>query len=127
MKVTDAGIRRLARLKNLRSFSLRNNIQLTDVSVKVVASFAKLESLDLPEVRMTDATSAHVAGLKHLQKLAIAGTDITDAGLRKLLVLNELTNLDIRDGCKPSLKRTRFERLRTVGEVVRDGIGSGGK
>ena len=46
---------------------------------------------------LTDAGRAHLAGLKSLQTLSLAGTAVTDAGLAHLAGLSSLSFLDLAD------------------------------
>jgi Leucine-rich repeat (LRR) protein len=88
-RITDAGLKELAGLKNLRWLVLRDT-QITDAGLKELAGLQNLQRLDLGFTRITDAGLKELAGLKNLQWLNLWGTRITDAGLKELAGLKNL-------------------------------------
>jgi Leucine-rich repeat (LRR) protein len=94
-KVTDAGLKDLAALKQLRNLDL-NSTKVTDAGLKDLAALKQLETLDLDNTKVTDAGLKDLAALKELQILTLNGTKVTDAGLKDLAALKQLDALDLR-------------------------------
>jgi len=94
-KVTDAGLKELAPLKNLSTLDL-SGTAVTDAGLKELAPLKNLTSLDLFRTAVTDAGLKELAPLKHLTSLNLAHTKVTDAGLKELAQLHNLTSLDLR-------------------------------
>jgi hypothetical protein len=67
--VTDAGLKEVARLKNLQELSLYAT-RVTDMGLKELAGLTNLRALDLSKAKVTGA------GLKELRK-ALPGCTIT--------------------------------------------------
>ncbi len=61
-----------------------------DGDLRLVATFSKLEVLDLSYSEIGDAGLTHLKGLAHLRFLNVSETNITDAGLRHLKSLTTL-------------------------------------
>jgi internalin A len=88
-KVTDAGLKHLAGLKQLQWLNLTNT-KVTDVGLKPLARLKHLRELDLRNTKVTDAGLKPLAGLKHLRELDLRNTKVTDAGLKHLAGLKQL-------------------------------------
>lgn len=54
-----------------------------------------LYELDLTDTRFSDADIPHLANLPPIQKLSLRGTTITDDGIKKLIKLKSLQNLEM--------------------------------
>jgi hypothetical protein len=67
----------------------------TDADLKRLAGLKDLRELQLNDTHVTDAGLKHLAGLPHLRLLYLAGTPVTDAGLQELLPLQELQELNL--------------------------------
>jgi hypothetical protein len=93
--VTDAGLKELAGLKQLRHLEL-SFTQVTDAGLKLLARLKHLRELDLRNTRVTNAGLKELAGLKQLQTLFLDGTEVTDAGLKHLAGLKQLRRLDLK-------------------------------
>jgi hypothetical protein len=120
-KVTDAGLERLAGLKNLETFSLRANVPghafakfegwtnlksiafhgngIDDEGLGYICErFPNLESLNLIHARqLTDASAVHVEKLSKLKSISINGPKITAAWLETAAGL-PLESLNIAQG-----------------------------
>jgi hypothetical protein len=66
---------------------------ITDVGLKVIASFPRLALLDLRQTKVTDAGLAHLVKSTHLRSLNLYGTEVSDAGLKHLHGLKGLRNV----------------------------------
>jgi hypothetical protein len=87
--VTDAGIKHLAGLSELRLLDLKDT-QVTDAGMASLAGLKNLEVLDLLNTHVGDAGLAHLEGLSKLEMLSLDGTNVTDAGLPHLAGLSKL-------------------------------------
>jgi hypothetical protein len=92
--VTDAGIKEVAKLKQLRKLWLCAT-PITDTGLKKLAGLAKLEFLYLSNDQMTGVGLQHLAGLKDLKKLTLQHVPLTDTGLKALGSLQQLHILDL--------------------------------
>jgi internalin A len=66
-----------------------------DFSLVHLASFPRLEHLDLTDASVTDAGLVHVRRLTRLRFLRLRGTQMTGTGLADLHELTELQSLDV--------------------------------
>ena len=80
--VTDKGLEGLKGLTHLKWIELKN-VPITGSGLVHFKKLDRLESLWLQQSPVTDAGLRYLEGL-HLQHLEIEGTDITDAGVRRL-------------------------------------------
>jgi internalin A len=99
-KVTDAGLKELAGMKNLRKLNLSgcrsdDRAKVTDAGLKELAGHKNLQWLDLSYTQVTDAGLKELAGLKSLKELDLRVTKVTDAGLKELVALKNLQRLYI--------------------------------
>ena len=93
-KVTDAGLKELAGLKNLTTLGL-GDTEVTDAGLTELAALTNLTQLSLYGTGVTDAGLKQLAPLKNLTSLDLSGTGVTDAGLKELTVLKNLTSLGL--------------------------------
>jgi RNA polymerase sigma factor (sigma-70 family) len=91
---TDKGLEAIARLKNLKTFSLMRTKNVTDAGLAHLAALTKLESLDLRELPSVTPRGMEVLGkLTNLRWLHIAEVPMDDAALRALAPLKHLQDL----------------------------------
>ena len=99
---TSAGMRSAFKdsdLTNLKPIAaLLRQLDLTgadvsDVSAPILASMTALQTLRLPETKMTDQAISSFAGLTRLESLNLYGTAITDQGVQELASLSQLKKL----------------------------------
>lgn len=81
--VTDAGLKALARMPNLKRLDLRGTA-VGDEGAKALAGLAKLETLGLYGTKVTDAGLEPLRGLKALRRAYLADTKVTEAGVKRL-------------------------------------------
>jgi len=100
-RLTDEGLRSLARLTRLERLSLRET-GIGDEALEHLAGLGTLRVLDLGGNQITDAGLEHVAALDRLESLALDNTSwsesrmqISDAGLQRLAPLCRLRRLDL--------------------------------
>jgi hypothetical protein len=93
LKVADADVKELARLKSLRFLRL-NGTKVTDAALKHLAGLSDLRALDLGSTQVSDAGLKELAGLKHLRLLLLDGTKVTDHGLKELASLKSLRSVN---------------------------------
>ena len=90
-KITDAGLKELAALKNLTSLWL-DDTRVTDMGMKELAGLKKLDSLSLYGTKVTSVGLKDLAGLK-LKWLVLSNYQKTDATLRSLREIDSLNAL----------------------------------
>jgi hypothetical protein len=95
LKVKDADLKDLARLKRLRFLRL-NGTQVSDAGLKQLAGLEDLEALDLGGTQVSDAGLKEIAGLKKLRVLLLDGTRVSDEGLKALTSLKSLRSVNLR-------------------------------
>jgi internalin A len=87
--ITGKGVGKLVGLKNLRSFYLGGGNPGDGAVEAIAATMPNLESLELGTFGLggngiTDASVPHLAKLKKLKSVGLAGSKLTDAGLKEL-------------------------------------------
>jgi uncharacterized protein (TIGR02996 family) len=90
--VTPAFIDRVAKIPNLRGFSV-GDAQLAPDLLPRIAKIKSLEHLDLAEMRLTDDDVRTLAPLKHLRTLIANGATITNTGAKTLAKFTDLREL----------------------------------
>ena len=93
-QITDAGLKDVAKLQNLRWLNL-SQTKITDAGLKDVAKLQKLDWLHLSSTQITDAGLKEVAKMQNLGELFLDGTKITDAGLKEVAKLQNLKDLNL--------------------------------
>jgi hypothetical protein len=114
--VTDAGLKQVAKLSSLATLELQGT-KVTDRGLKELAGLKNLTTLGLSESQLSDTTlrALREIGLLHVLSeasapkgerpksaddvgsLALCRTPVTDAGLKELVELKNLTWLDLRE------------------------------
>ena len=83
-------------LTRLRVLHLTYSLKLEDRHLVNLTSLIKLQDLDLKRCeKLTDATLEHLGQLSSLEKLNLAGTQVTDAGVHYLKGLKQLKELTL--------------------------------
>ncbi len=81
-RVTDAGMRDLGRITNLKSLDLsKNKGRVTDAGIGRISGLYGLERLDLRGAIITDGAMETIVTFHALRDLKLSGHGITDAGL----------------------------------------------
>ena len=93
-KITEEGLKELAKLQNLTKIALRRT-KITDEGLKEVAKLQNLIELDLQITKITDAGLKEVAKLQNLKQLSLVETQISDAGLKEVAKLQKLERLNL--------------------------------
>ncbi|MBK8039787.1 MAG: hypothetical protein IPK22_22035 [Verrucomicrobiaceae bacterium] len=94
-KVTDAGLAKLAAMKNLQELHLENTA-ISDAGLDHLKGLATLEYLNLYNTKVTDAGIAKLAGLGKLKALYLWQSGVTKAGVAALKA--KLPNAHINNG-----------------------------
>ena len=97
-KVTDAGLKELAKLKTLQYLDL-GATAVTDIGLKELAGLKALQILNLPGTKVTDAGLKELTGLKSIYELNLNGAKVTDAGLKVVAGMKSLQTLGL-DGAQ---------------------------
>ena len=82
-KVTDAGLAKVAAMKNLQELHLENTAT-SDAGLDHLKGLASLEYLNLYNTKVTDAGIAKLAGLGKLKALYLWQSGVTKAGVAAL-------------------------------------------
>lgn len=82
--VTDAGLRHLARLPNLRHLDL-SGTAITDRGLIILRDLPKLETISLAMTRVTDEGVVHLAGCDALEQVNLSWTHTGDNAIRTLV------------------------------------------
>ena len=83
-RITDAGLKDIAKLQKLELLDLVYCEQITAVGLKEVAKLQNLTRLYLNRTKITDAGLKEVAKLQQLRGISLTNTKITDAGVAEL-------------------------------------------
>jgi Leucine-rich repeat (LRR) protein len=95
--LTDLGLAKIARLKNLRRLDV-SGAKLTPAGLKVLAGMPRLERLSLWNCKAIDDSAAAVlGGLRSLRIVDLSDTAVGDGTLRVLAGLPELRKLYLTD------------------------------
>ena len=94
-KVTDAGLAKVAAMKNLQELHLENTAT-SDAGLDHLKGLASLEYLNLYNTKVTDAGIAKLAGLGKLKALYLWQSGVTKAGVAALKA--KLPNAHINNG-----------------------------
>jgi hypothetical protein len=100
--ITGRGLADLRSLTRLEELRLEGNDHVTDASLANLAGMKGLKKLNLYRMGdgsygggYTDAGLAHLAALSGLEELSVLGSDVSNAGLSRLLALRRLRVLCI--------------------------------
>jgi Leucine-rich repeat (LRR) protein len=97
IKITDLGLTKLARLKNLRFLDV-SGAQLTPAGLKILESLPRLERLSLWNcTALDDSAASALAAIPSLTSLDLSYTSAGDATLQKLAALPHLKTLYLTD------------------------------
>ena len=88
--ITDAGLKHLANLKELRILSLWETPRITDAGLAYLTALTKLQHLNLYRCEITDAGLVHLRTMNNLESLDIAKTRVTGPGLSHLRGMSKL-------------------------------------
>src|SRR4029077_12135182 len=97
-KITDAGMKHLAKLKNLKKLELLRVPALTDGSLAYLRGLRKLQEINLSGANIKGSGLRHLHGMRQLKSLVIPNTALDDAGLANLGWLPGLRKLYIGGG-----------------------------
>ena len=101
--ITDAGLKHLANLKQLRRLHLANTA-ITDAGVKHLEGLENLETLNMYGTKVTDAVLGSIAKLPKLKKVFLYATEVTPRVAFRFL--NKHERIDVNLGWDfESLKR----------------------
>jgi hypothetical protein len=124
-QMTDDLLARLGSLEHVTALDLAGSVRVTDAGIRQLARLPRLRRLDLARCGITDGGLAVLRELPQLEWLGLASTAITDAGARSLAACDQLRALDLSgtrtgDGAIRALAgKSRLRELRT-GDAVTD-------
>jgi Leucine-rich repeat (LRR) protein len=94
-RVSDAGLKHISGLKNLKRLSASDNKRIADAGLEALAGLENLEVLWVSDCKVTGSGLKHLAGLTKLKDLAINGNPVTDAGIAELTRLRSLKEVNL--------------------------------
>lgn len=94
-RVTDQGMQELRNLTGIVDLDLRFAEYVTDEGVAALKNWKKLKRLDLHGTKASDTSLDHIAGIATLESLDLGSVMLTDVGLERLTVLPNLKALTI--------------------------------
>jgi len=92
---SDAGLKHIGKLTNLRLLALSHCPNITSAGMKHLGELKNLENLDLDGTAIGDEGLRHLSKLKNLRGLALSNTKVTDAGLAHLADMVNLEGLSL--------------------------------
>ena len=95
-KLTDKGLASIARFKSVQVLSLINT-QVTDAGLKHLADLPELKHLALYGAKLTDKAAPQLARLRNIVSLELGNTAFGDDGLKGLEPLTSLAQLGLRE------------------------------
>ena len=110
IRFSDTGLEEIGDLWNLKELTLRQ----TAVRGHSLASFRRLEALDVTLSRFDDEGMRNLAGATELRRLRLGDTLVTDAGLAHLGKLRKLEELDLHG---TQISEAGIARLRHLSEM----------
>jgi internalin A len=120
-KITDAGVKHLAKLRRLKKLELLRVPELTDAALAHLAGLSELEEINLSGASINGSGLVHLAGLRQLKSLVIPDTALDDSGLANLCRLTGLKQLYIGGGAYTDAGLAGLSNLTGLTEL---GIGS---
>lgn len=93
--VGDAGLKELTGLKYLAHLNLGGNKAVTDAGVKSIASIRSITSLKLGGTKITEAALKDLVAMPNLNVLYLDGAKLTDRGVKELAGFKSLTVLSL--------------------------------
>jgi hypothetical protein len=96
-RLTDAGLRHLARMPQLRHLDV-SGTAITDVGLDVLRALPELRRFSAAGTRVTDAGVALLSGCHHLEHIDVAWTATGDGALRALAGKTNLSHLKTGNG-----------------------------
>jgi hypothetical protein len=120
-KITDAGVKHLAKLKYLKKLELLRVPELTDASLAHIAGQTEIEEINLSGASITGSGIRYLAGTPKLKSLIIPNPALDDAGLANIGRLTGLTQLYIGGGAYTDAGLANLSKLTALTDL---GIGS---
>ncbi len=122
-KITDTGVKNLAKLRSLKKLELLRVPLLTDATLAHLGGLPDLEEINLSGASISGSGLVHLAGLRQLKSLVIPHTLLDDAGLANLGRLTGLRELYIGGGVYTDAGLASLSKLTGLTHL---GIGSAG-
>jgi hypothetical protein len=94
-KITDAGLKHLTNLKDLKLLVLGANRDITDAGLRELVKLKNLEDLRISYTQVGDDGLKMLTALPRLKALWMMHTNVTDEGIRHLSDIKTLTHLYI--------------------------------
>jgi len=97
-RITDEGLMRLKPASKIRELNLYYAEWITDQGMSAISGWKHLKRLNVRGTRVSDGTLEIVAKMTDLEALDIAHTQVTDNGLEHLITLVQLKELAVGGG-----------------------------
>ncbi len=110
-------LRALSRVGSVKWLALDGFEDIGDEHLDYIARLTRLERLYLARTAVSDAGLRHLSGLANLRYLSLAGTGITDAGLTHLRSLGKLEMLELCETAVSDAGIVELNRLKKLGNL----------
>lgn len=94
--LSDEGMPAVARLSHLQSLNL-SGVDVTDDGLQVLSQMVGLQELYLWRARISDKAAASISKMKDLKVLHLSNTEITDQGLALIARMRSLRDLKLKE------------------------------
>lgn len=94
-RITDQGMQELKDLPGIVDLNLRFSEYVTDEGLAAVKEWKHLKRLNVHGTKISDTTLEHVSGITTLESLNVGSSMVTDVGLERLSSLPNLKELSI--------------------------------
>ena len=112
--ISDAGIKTLSGLRQLRYLSL-DRTAISNASGASIGKLPLLEELDVTSTAITDEWVNEVSSAQHLVALWLAGTRVSDLSVPSLMEMPALKQLDVR---KSKITQSGLKNLQQKVELI---------
>lgn len=113
-RISDAGIKKLSGLGQLRYLSLERTA-ISNASAASIGKLRLLEELDVTSTAITDEWVQEVSSAQHLVAFWLAGTRVSDLSVPSLMKMPALKQLDVR---KSKITKSGLKKLQQTVELI---------
>jgi len=119
-RITDEGMMNLKSAPKITELKLFYAEWITDQGMRAIKGWKHLKRLDVRGTRVSDGTLEIVSDLHTLEALDVSNTEVTDLGLENLITLDNLKELTLGKG---HITMAGFAKVRTLPGLTHLDIG----